>query len=545
MTVESFDYIVIGSGSAGSVIAHRLTQDTSHTVCVLEAGGRDWNPFIHIPAGFIKTITDPSVNWLYETEPSEGTAGRRIAQPRGKTLGGSSSINGHIYNRGQRMDFDVWAQMGNRGWSYAEVLPYFKRNECRRGEGDDTFRGREGRYVIEDLDWPHPLCEAFMEGAVQNGIPRNPDYNGESQEGVGFFQRSIDRGVRVSSARAYLHPAGRRRNLSVKTKSHATRLLMEGKRVVGVEYIRGGETHQLKANKEVILSGGTFNSPQLLQLSGIGPGDLLQEHGIEVKHELAGVGEHLRDHYPVRMEARVQNVQTINELSRGIPLAIEIVKYFTQRKGILTLQPTLVHCFWKSDESLQFGDLQMTFTPASYKQGVQSELEEEPGMTIAVWQQRPESTGYVRIQSANPFDKPAIQPNYLADSIDQRVIVNGIKLGRRLFRTEPLSPYFKQEISPGDDVETDEQILQYARQRGTTAFHPMGTCRMGPATDAMNVVDDQLKVHGLEGLRVADASIMPTMPSANTNASSLMIGEKASDMLLGKTPLPAIELLQN
>ena len=309
-----------------------------------------------------------------------------------------------------------------------------------------------------------------------------------------------------------------------------------------MEYIRGGETHQLKANKEVILSGGTFNSPQLLQLSGIGPGDLLQEHGIEVKHELAGVGEHFRDHYPVRMEARVQNIKTINELSRGIPLAIEIVKYFTQRKGILTLQPTLVHCFWKSDESLQFGDLQMTFTPASYKQGVQSELEEEPGMTIAVWQQRPESTGYVRIQSANPFDKPAIQPNYLADPIDQRVIVNGIKLGRRLFRTEPLSPYFKQEISPGDDVETDEQILQYARQRGTTAFHPMGTCRMGPATDTMSVVDDQLKVHGLEGLRVADASIMPTMPSANTNASSLMIGEKASDMLLGKAPLPAIEL---
>ncbi len=242
------------------------------------------------------------------------------------------------------------------------------------------------------------------------------------------------------------------------------------------------------------------------------------------------------------MEARVQNIQTINELSRGIPLAIEIVKYFTQRKGILTLQPTLVHCFWKSDESLQFGDLQMTFTPASYKQGVQSELEEEPGMTIAVWQQRPESTGYVRIKSANPFDKPAIQPNYLADSIDQRVIVNGIKLGRRLFRTAPLSPYFKQEISPGDEVETDEQILHYARQRGTTAFHPMGTCRMGPATDAMNVVDDQLKVHGLEGLRIADASIMPTMPSANTNASSLMIGEKASDMILGKTPLPAIEL---
>ena len=539
---QEFDYVVVGSGSAGSVLTHRLVEAQSPTVCVLEAGGKDYNPFIHIPAGFMKTLVDPKVNWLYETEPSEGTAGRRIAQPRGKTLGGSSSINGHIYNRGQRMDFDVWAQMGNRGWSYAEVLPYFKRNERRVGAGDDRFRGREGRYSIGDLTWEHPLCDAFMDGAVSEGIPRNPDYNGASQEGVGFFQRSIHQGKRVSSARAYLHPVMGRSNLEVRTKAYAVKLLFDGKRVVGVRYFQGGEYKDVLARREVILSGGTFNSPQLLQLSGVGDPELLQSMGIEVAHALPGVGENLRDHYPIRMTARVNNVTTINERARGLPLLWEIAKYFSAGKGILTLQPTLVACFWKSDESLESGDLQMTFTPASYAEGVQSQLDSQPGMTIAVWQQRPESRGYVRIRNNDPFQKPAIQPNYLADEMDQRVIVGGIKLGRKLFRTPALAPYFEGELSPGDDVQTDDEILNYARGRGTTAFHPMGTCRMGPNTDATAVVDHELRVHGLAGLRVADASIMPTMPSANTNASSLMIGEKAADMILGKAPLEPVDL---
>ena len=539
---EQFDYVIVGSGSAGSIVAHRLSEDNEVRTCVLEAGPRDTNPFLHIPAGFMKTLVNPKVNWLYETEPSAGTAGRRIQQPRGKTLGGSSSINGHIYNRGQRMDYDVWAQMGNRGWSYAEVLPYFKRYERRVGDGDDTFRGREGRYVIEDLEWEHPLCDAFMEGAISQGIPRNPDYNGASQEGVGFFQRSINRGVRVSSARAYLHPVMERKNLDVRTNAHAVAIIFEGKRAVGIRYRQGGEYKEVRANREVVLCGGSFNSPQLLQLSGVGSGELLQELGIPVHHELPGVGENLRDHYPIRMTARARNTWTINERARGLPLAWEVLKYFVARKGILTLQPTLVACFWKSDESLEYGDLQMTFTPASYREGVQSELDTEPGMTIAVWQQRPESTGYVRARSPDPFEKPAIQPNYLASEIDQRVIVGGIKLGRRLFRAQALAPYFESELSPGDDVQTDEEFLNYARGRGTTAFHPMGTCRMGPDTDPTAVVDAELKVHGIEGLRVADASIMPTMPSANTNASSLMIGEKASDMLRGLPPLEPVDL---
>lgn len=539
---DQFDYVIIGSGSAGSIVAHRLSEDATTRTCVLEAGPRDTNPFLHIPAGFMKTLVNPKVNWLYETEPSEGTAGRRIQQPRGKTLGGSSSINGHIYNRGQRLDYDVWAQMGNRGWSYAQVLPYFKRCERREGDGDDTFRGRDGRYVIEDLEWEHPLCDAFVEGAASVGIPINPDYNGASQEGVGFFQRSINKGLRVSSARAYLHPVMERQNLDVRINAHAVAILFEGKRAVGVRFRQGGEYKEVRAAREVILCGGSFNSPQLLQLSGIGPGPVLHDLGIPIHHELAGVGENLRDHYPIRMTARARNTWTINERARGLPLAWEVMKYLVARKGILTLQPTLVACFWKSDESLEYGDLQMTFTPASYKEGVQSELDSQPGMTIAVWQQRPESTGYVRARSADPFEKPIIQPNYLASDIDQRVITGGIKLGRRLFQTEPLAPYFESELSPGDDVQSDADILNYARGRGTTAFHPMGTCRMGPATDPGAVVDHELKVHGIEGLRIADASIMPTMPSANTNAASLMIGEKASDMIRGLPPLEAVEL---
>ena len=539
---DIFDFVVVGTGTAGATIVNRLSANGCYRVCALEAGGRDWSPFIHIPAGFMKTMTDPSVNWLYEAEPSEGTAGRRIAQPRGKTFGGSSSINGHLYNRGQRMDFDTWAQRGNRGWSYAGVLPYFKRSECRIGPGDDRFRGRDGECVVEDLAWRDPLCDAFIAGAESIGIPRNPDYNGERQEGVGYFQRSVYRNRRMSTARAHLRPAMQRRNVDVRPHAHAARILFEGNRTVGVEYVRGGERCVVRAAREVIVSCGAINSPQLLQLSGIASPALLGELGIPVRKALSGVGENLRDHYAIRTAFRVKGVQTINELARGRRLGVEIVKYFALGTGILTLQPTLVHCFWKSDEVLEAGDLQITFTPASYKQGVQSTLDDEPGASIAVWQQRPESRGHVRARSANPLDKPVIQPNYLADEMDRQVIVNGIRLARRLMRTEPLAPYFVHEALPGGDVRTGDEILDFVRGIGTTAFHLMGTCRMGPASDPGAVVDDQLRVHGIEGLRVADASIMPLMPSANTNAAVLMIGEKAADMILGKPPLEPMAL---
>ena len=415
---DLFDFVVVGTGTAGATIVNRLSADGHHRVCALEAGGRDWHPFLHIPAGFMKTLTNPSVNWLYEAEPSEGTAGRWIGHPRGKTFGGSSSINGHVYNRGQRMDFDTWAQRGNRGWGYADVLPYFRRSERRIGPGDDRYRGRDGEFVVEDLAWRDPLCEAFIAGAESIGIPLNPDYNGERQEGVGYFQRSIHGNRRMSTARAHLRPAMQRRNVDVRPHAHAARILFEGNRAVGVEYLRGGERRVVRAAGEVIVAGGAVNSPQLLQLSGIGPPALLGELGIPVRRALPGVGENLRDHYAIRTAFRVKGVRTINELARGWRLGVEVAKYFALGTGILTLQPTLVHCFWKSDDAFEAPDLQMTFTPASYRRGVQSTLEDEPGATIAVWQHRPESRGHVRARSADPFEKPMIQPNYLADPRD-------------------------------------------------------------------------------------------------------------------------------
>jgi choline dehydrogenase len=538
--METFDYVIVGAGSAGSVLANRLSADESVTVCVLEAGPRDWHPLIHIPAGFMYTLVDPRVNWLYKSEPSEWTGGRAIAAPRGKTLGGSSSINGHIYNRGQRLDFDGWAQRGNRGWGYADVLPYFRRTERRIG-GEDLFRGREGNLPITDLEWRDPLCEAFIEGAVQMGIPRNRDYNGKEQAGVSYVQRIIERGRRQSAAGGYLHPAMKRRNLTVRTHVQATEIVLDGKRAVGVRYRKGGRSGtpvEVRARKEVILSGGAVNSPQLLQVSGIGPAPLLRSLGIEVKHALAGVGDNLRDHYAPRFVARVKGATTINERSRGLRLVGEVLKYAIARKGILTLNPTLIYVFWKSDEAVDNYDLQFTFTPASYKEGVQSTLDDFPAMTIASWQQRPDSSGWVRARSADPFEHPVIQPNYLAAESDRRVLLAGMKIARRLLISKPLSKYYDREEFPGPQAQSDDDLMAAAKQRGTTTFHLMGTCRMAPDSDPTAVVDAELRVRGLDALRVVDASIMPTMPSANLNASVLMIAEKAADMIRGK---PALE----
>jgi choline dehydrogenase len=547
--METFDYVIVGAGSAGSVLANRLSEDGKNTVCVLEAGPSDWHPFIHIPAGFMYTLVNPSVNWLYTSEPSEWTGGRRIAAPRGKTLGGSSSINGHIYNRGQRLDFDGWAQRGNRGWGYADALPYFRRSERRMAPDahadDDTFRGKEGNLPINDLEWRDPICEAFIEGAQQLGIPRNRDYNGTQQAGVSYVQRIIQNGRRVSAARGYLRPAMKRSNLTVRTHAHATSIVFEGKRAVGIRYNSGGQHgygREVRAAREVILCGGAVNSPQLLQVSGVGPGKLLGELGIPVKHALAGVGENLRDHYAPRFVARVKNAQTINELSHGPKLVGEVLKYAFTRKGILSLNPTLVYVFWKSDERVDNYDLQLTFTPASYKEGVQSKLDDFPGMTIASWQQRPDSLGWVRAKSADPFTAPLIQPNYLSAESDRQVLLAGMKLARRLLHSEALSKYYDREEFPGAQAQSDEDLMTAAKQRGTTTFHLMGTCRMAPDTDPTAVVDDQLRVRGLEALRVVDASIMPTMPSANLNASVLMIAEKAADMIRGRAPLEAATL---
>ncbi|MBN9561976.1 MAG: GMC family oxidoreductase N-terminal domain-containing protein [Alphaproteobacteria bacterium] len=536
---DEFDYVIVGAGAAGSVLSARLSEDPGVTVCVLECGPPDRHPHIHVPAGFIKMLFNPDYTWQFKTEPSPGSGGRRIPTTQGRTLGGSSSINGMIYNRGQRADYDHWAQRGNRGWGYVDILPYFHRTEHRIGVADSRYHGREGRLPVTDIDWFHPVCEAFIAGAVGLGLPRNPDYNGARQEGVGYFQRAIYRGWRHSAARAFLHPARRTGRVDIRTDARAAAVLFEGKRAVGVRYLddRDRKTEQVvRARREVILSSGTVNTAKLLQISGIGPTSLLGEIGVPVVHELPGVGENFRDHYGVRLVARVKNARTINEMATGLGLAGQIARWASGRPSILSVSPSLVHWFWKSDEALDSADFQGVFSPASYKDGYIGRLDDFPGMTAGVWPHRPESVGYVRARSADPFDDPAIQPNYLADPMDQRVLLGGMKLARRLLQAPELDTYFDGEHLPGPRVESDDELLDFARRYGSTSYHLIGTARMGPASDPTAVVDDQLRVHGLHGLRVVDASIMPNMVSANTYAATMMIAEKGADMIRGRAP---------
>ncbi len=541
---DAFDYVIFGSGAAGSVLANRLTEQPGATVCVLEAGPPDRHPYIHVPAGFIKMLFNPDFTWQFKTEPSEGSGGRPIPTTQGRTLGGSSSINGMIYNRGQRADLDSWAQRGNRGWGYVDMLPYYKRTERRLGVADERIHGREGNLPVTDIDWIHPICDAFIAGAVGMGIPRCVDYNsGDKQAGVGYFQRAIHRGWRHSAARVFLHPAKVTGRLDIRTYARAAAVLFEGKRAIGVRYVhdRDRTEHVVRARREVILCCGTANTARLLQISGVGSAALLDSIGVPVVHELPGVGENFRDHYAVRVVARVRNSTTINEMSRGIGLAGQIMRWAMGRPSILALSPSLVHWFWKSDESMDQPDMQGVFSPASYKQGFVGLLDDYPGMTCGVWQHRPESTGYVRARSADPFDDPIIQPNYLANSMDRRVLIAGMRLARRLLHTSELAHYFHSDTLPGPEVQSDDELLDYAKQYGSTAYHLIGTARMGPATDPTAVVDDQLRVHGMQALRVADASIMPSMPSANTYATTMMIAEKASDMIRGRPPLEPVE----
>ena len=542
---DNFDYIIVGAGSSGCVLANRLSANHKNSVCVLEAGPPDWNPFIHIPAGFMKTLVNPNVNWLFKSEPSWGTDGRVIDIPRGKTLGGSSSINGMVFNRGQNLDFDVWAQKGNKGWSYSDLLPYFKKYEKRLGEFDDVYRGTQGELPITDLEYRDPLCEAFIKSAIEQGIPLNKDYNGKLQEGVSYVQRTTRGRFRVSAAKAFLKPAKSRKNLQIITNAFVTKINFNNKTAIGVEYLiggRGGKKFNLRANKEIILSSGVIKSPHILHMSGVGPVEDLKKLGIDVIHDLKGVGMNLRDHFAPRLTARAKNVETVNEKSRGFKLLKEIGKYIIGKQSIVNLSPTLVYCFWHSNEEIRNHDLQMTFTPASYKEGVQSTLDTEPGFTVTAWQQRPESLGWIKSKTNDPFDAPLIQPNYLDAEEDKRVVVAGLKLSRRLMHSKALSHYFDYEVYPGIEKQSDEELLQVARERGTTTYHQMGTCRMGPKTDPTAVVDDNLKVYGLNNLRVIDASIMPTMLSANLHSGATLIGEKGSDLVLGKDPIDPIVL---
>jgi choline dehydrogenase len=541
---ETFDYVVVGSGAAGSVLCKRLTEDPGVTVCVLECGPPDRHPYIHIPAGFIKMLFNPAYTWQFQTEPGEGTNGRRIPTTQGRTLGGSSSINGMVYNRGQREDFDHWAQRGNRGWGYVDILPYFKRGERRIGFADDRIHGRGGSLPVTDNDWIHPVNEAFIAGAQELGIPRCEDYNsGDAQAGVGYFQRLINRGYRHSAARVFLHPARGTGRLEVRTDARAAQILFEGTTATGVRYVDDRDRatqHAVFARKEVIVSSGTVNTARLLQISGVGPAALLQELGVPVVADLP-VGENFRDHYSTRVVARVKNIRTMNEMSHGVGLAGQIARWVMGKPSILALTPSVVHWFWQTEDTMRQPNLQGVFSPASYKQGFVGLLDDYPGMTCGVWQHRPESIGHVRARSTDPFEAPIIQPNYLKDPIDQGILVKGMRLARHLLHTQALAPFFDRDELPGASVQTDDEWLHYARQYGSTAYHLIGTARMGPVSDKTSVVDDQLRIHGLRRIRVVDASIMPNMPSANTYSSTMMIAEKASDMIRDRPPLAPVE----
>ncbi len=546
--MDEFDYVIVGAGAAGSILANRLSEDSAMRVCVLEAGPPDRNPWIHVPAGFTKTLTDPSVTWQFSTEPTERTGGRRIPTVQGRTLGGSSSINGLIYNRGQPGDLDSWAQRGNRGWGYAGCLPYYMKAERRVGYGEPDRRGRSGELPVTDMDYVHPLSEAFIAGCVNAGIPRNPDYNSGDQAGVGYYQRFIQNGRRVSAARAFLKPAMRRPNVEIRTNARACEVMLEGTRATGIRYRldRGGAAREVLARREVILSAGTVNTARLLQISGIGPPWIAGTLGVALRHELRGVGENLRDHYASRFVMRAKpGTVTLNELARGTSLAGQVFRWATGQPSILATSPSHVHVFWKSFPELDQPDLQGVFTPGSYKPGKTYILDDYPGVSAGMWQHRPESTGWVRARSRDPWEDPEIQPNYLKDPMDVRIHLAGMRLMRRLLATPELASFLEAEILPGPDAQTDDELLAFAKSHGTTTYHLIGTCRMGPETDPTSVVDDRLRVRGLDGLRVVDASVMPSMTSANTFATTLMIAERGADFIKRgdaaalPSPLPA------
>ena len=524
----AYDYIIIGAGSAGCVMANRLSEDAGTSVLLLEAGGKDSNPWIHIPVGFTQTLNNRKVNWCFETEPDEALAGRTIPIPRGRVLGGSSSINGMLYVRGQAFDYDVWAQLGNRGWSYSDVLPYFRKAESFE-RGGDEYRGDSGPMNVADMYERHEIVDAFIEAGEELGYPRNPDYNGASQDGFGYYQVTQRNGRRESTARAFLNPVRGRQNLRIEPNAHVTRIEMDGTRVTGVSWSQNGQSRTETANLEVVLCAGAVQSPQILELSGIGQPDLLREHGIEVRHALSGVGENYRDHYAARMNWRVNRPITLNEQTRGLRLAGEVAKYVLTRRGALTWTAGIGHGFVRTRPELETPDIQFFFAHASFGSIRDRVLEREPGMTLAVYQCRPESVGSIHLGGPDPFAAPKIRPNFLTVELDQQTLVSGLHVCRALGQTRALGRYIDHEMNPGADCVSDADMLAFARQTGATTYHPMGTCKMGH--DPMAVVDDRLRVHGLEGLRVVDASVFPTMPSGNINAPVIMAAEKGADMI--------------
>ena len=526
--MDETDYLVIGGGSAGCVVAARLSEGGAR-VTLLEAGPPDRHPWIHIPAAMLKLLQNQKlVNWGYTTEPEKGSNDRAIRWPRGRTLGGSSSINGMLYVRGNPADFDIWAQMGCRGWSYDDVLPFFRRSETYRQGGDPEIRGQGGPLQVEDYRTILPLTHRFIEAAQQAGHPFRKDLNGKEQEGVGYSQMTRIGRWRGSTARTYLAAAKGR--VRVETDAQAARLIFEGNRCVGAEYRQHGTLRTIRAAREVIVSGGAVNSPHLLQMSGIGPAEHLRSLGIPVLRDIAAVGANLQDHYVSRVQHRVRDMLSTNQLAHGARLVGEVAKFFTRGVGALTFGVTTAQVFARSREGLASPDLQLLFTPASYAAGQFGVLEKAPGMTCAICPVKPDSRGTVMAQSPDPFARPAIRPNYLAARGDQELLARGIRMVREIFAQPAIAKYSVEEILPGPGTASDEEILAFNRQYGTTIYHPVGTCRMGE--DPASVVDSRLRVRGIAGLRVADASVMPTLTTGNTNAPTIMIGEKAAAMIL-------------
>jgi choline dehydrogenase len=524
-----FDYVIVGAGSAGCVLANRLSADGRNSVLLLEAGPKDTNLWIHVPLGYAKLFKEKTVNWMYQTEPEPGLDGRTVFQPRGKVLGGSSSINGLLYVRGQHEDYDRWRQRGNAGWGFDDVLPYFRKAENQQ-RGADKYHGADGPLPVSDWRHSDPLSEAFVVAAAQIGIPTNPDFNGASQEGAGFFQTTTQRGRRASTAYSYLRPAKSRSNLHVETSALAQRILFEGRRARAVEYRQGDALRAARARREILVSGGAYNSPQLLQLSGVGPAELLKQHGIDIVLDAPGVGNDLQDHLQVRVVTRCSQPVTLNDVvNHPLRRVMAGARYAAFRKGPLTIAAGTSGAFFKTNPRLATPDIQIHFLPFSTDR-MGEKLHSFSAFSASVCQLRPESRGSLRIRSADPAVPPEIRINYLATETDRTAFIEGFKILRQILAAPALNPYAVDEILPGSKVTSDEDILAFCRKTGSTVYHPTSTCRMG--NDPLAVVDQRLRLRGIEGLRVVDASVMPDLMSGNTNAPTIMIAEKASDMIL-------------